>query len=204
MHAVHTRASAYDETPAASWTSDDTLLLDLSNPGAITDFYRRTRDPLLRWLFRQTFDAEAAADILGEVFAVVLERRDRFDPRKGTARAWLWGIAANELKRWRRTGATAQRARRRLGIEVFDVDDESIAHVESLVDSTAMTALVREQLDRLPKSERRALELRVLEHLPYEEVAEQLGCRPGAARVRVSRGLGRLRESLTPVWEPWR
>jgi len=176
--------------------SDDALLTDWGNPHGFTEFYRRTRDPLLAWLYRQTLDAEVAADLLGEVFAVALERRERFDPGRGTARAWLWGIAGIELKRWRRTGAIARRARRRIGIELVEIDDESITHVESLVDARAMTAVLRDHLQRLPNGERQALELRVFERLPYDEIGDRLGCRAGAARVRVSRGLGRLREVI--------
>ena len=34
--------------------------------------------------------------------------------------------------------------------------------------------------------------LRVIEQLDYRQIAERLGCEPGAARVRVLRGLRRL------------
>jgi RNA polymerase sigma-70 factor (ECF subfamily) len=53
-----------------------------------------------------------------------------------------------------------------------------------------------EALAELPAAERDAIELRVVERLPYDEVAATLATTPGAARVRVSRGLGRLRERL--------
>ena len=43
----------------------------------------------------------------------------------------------------------------------------------------------------LPAEQRRALELRVIEQLDYEEVAGRLGCSQNAARLRVSRGLAR-------------
>ena len=49
-------------------------------------------------------------------------------------------------------------------------------------------------LAELPPGERRAVELRVVDGLPYGEVAEGLETTPGAARVRVARGLGRLRK----------
>jgi RNA polymerase sigma factor (sigma-70 family) len=178
---------------------DSVLLLQSRNdPAAFVTFYRRNRDPLLAWLYRQTFDAEVAADLVAEVFAVVIERRDRFDPHKGPARAWLWGVAGVELARWRRRGAIAERARRRLGVPVLAVDDEAISHVESLVDIASIAAELRDHVGALPPGERAALELRVFHDLPYDEVAARLGCAPGAARVRVSRALSRLREKLDP------
>ncbi|MCL4368472.1 MAG: sigma-70 family RNA polymerase sigma factor, partial [Actinobacteria bacterium] len=51
-------------------------------------------------------------------------------------------------------------------------------------------------LDHLPDHERRALELRVLDELPYDEVAHKLTITPAAARLRVSRALKRLSQAL--------
>jgi DNA-directed RNA polymerase specialized sigma24 family protein len=48
----------------------------------------------------------------------------------------------------------------------------------------------------LPSSERHAVELRVIDGLPYDAVAAGLSTSEGAARVRVARGLGRLRQRL--------
>jgi RNA polymerase sigma factor (sigma-70 family) len=47
-------------------------------------------------------------------------------------------------------------------------------------------------LAELPPHERRALELRIVDELPYESVAELLDIRPAAARLRVSPALRRL------------
>src|SRR6478736_735966 len=54
-----------------------------------------------------------------------------------------------------------------------------------------------EAFAELPAGERRALELRVVDGLSYDHVAAELARTPGAARVRVARGLGRLRTRLT-------
>ena len=44
----------------------------------------------------------------------------------------------------------------------------------------------------LPSEQRKALELRVVQQLEYEEVAGALGCTQNAARLRVSRALRAL------------
>ncbi|MEP6893552.1 MAG: sigma-70 family RNA polymerase sigma factor, partial [Gaiellaceae bacterium] len=51
-------------------------------------------------------------------------------------------------------------------------------------------------LDTLPVSQRRALELRVIEERPYRQVAKALGCSQVAARIRVTRALGSLSRVL--------
>ncbi len=48
----------------------------------------------------------------------------------------------------------------------------------------------------LPSEQRRALELRVIEQLDYDEVAGRLGCSQNAARLRVSRGVRSLTMSM--------
>ena len=53
-----------------------------------------------------------------------------------------------------------------------------------------------EALAELPAGERDAVELRVIDGLPYDAVAAGLATSEGAARVRVARGLGRLRQRL--------
>jgi RNA polymerase sigma-70 factor (ECF subfamily) len=42
-----------------------------------------------------------------------------------------------------------------------------------------------------------AVRLRVLDELEYDEIARELGTTPGAARVRVHRGLAALRKERT-------
>ena len=65
-----------------------------------------------------------------------------------------------------------------------------------------MDADVEAALATLPEAQRIAVELRVLSDRPYDEVAEALDCTPTAARIRVSRGLARMRTSLQPVSTP--
>ena len=58
-----------------------------------------------------------------------------------------------------------------------------------------------ELLDTLPADQREAVRLRVLEDLEYSDIARALGTTPGAARVRVHRGLNALKRHLTPSKE---
>jgi RNA polymerase sigma-70 factor (ECF subfamily) len=52
------------------------------------------------------------------------------------------------------------------------------------------------ELGRLSDEQREALQLRVVEETPYEEVARRLGVSEQAARARVSRGLRTLQRAL--------
>ena len=84
------------------------------------------------------------------------------------------------------------RAIRRLGITVPELDDESIARIETLADLDTQRATLGAAMARMTDRERDAVRLRVVEELGYTEIAARLGCTEGAARSRVHRGLARL------------
>jgi RNA polymerase sigma-70 factor (ECF subfamily) len=70
-----------------------------------------------------------------------------------------------------------------------DLPPEDYERIEELVDLAPIRNALLDALDTLGEDQRDALRLRVIDGLPYAEVAEQLGCDPAAARQRVSRGL---------------
>ena len=60
------------------------------------------------------------------------------------------------------------------------------------IDAERVAPALHAALGTLPAAQRRAVELRVLDELPYAEVGRSLGCSPLAARIKVSRALGAL------------
>jgi RNA polymerase sigma-70 factor (ECF subfamily) len=173
-------------------TDAELIVASRHDPSRFRELYDRRADDLLAYFYRRVLDAEVAADLLAETFAIAFERRGHFRDRGKPGGAWLYGIAAKELSHWYRRQAVELRAVKRLGIDVPPLDDESIARIEALVDSGERRAAVAEALETLPDAERRAVELRVVDELGYAEIAARLSCTEGAARVRVHRGLARL------------
>jgi RNA polymerase sigma-70 factor, ECF subfamily len=161
-------------------------------PAGVRELYDRWAERLLAYFYRRVLDAEVAADLLAETFAVAFERRRRFRDVGRPGGAWLYGIAAKELSHWFRRQAVEQRAVRRLAIEVPALDDESIARIEALGDMETHRAALAAALDRIGTGERHAVRLRVIEEMGYAEIADALDCSEAAARTRVHRGLARL------------
>jgi RNA polymerase sigma factor (sigma-70 family) len=160
-------------------------------------FDRRHARRIAAFHHARTHEAQDAADLTAETFAVALESLDRFDPERGEPVAWLFGIARIRLANARRRGAVEQRARRRMGLERLELDDEGIAAVEATTSAELVRVELREGFDRLPPDQRDAVVLRVLLDHEYAEVADAAGVSEVVARKRVSRGLSALRARLT-------
>jgi len=177
-------------------TDAELLMASGHDAAAFRVLYERWAQRLLGFFYRRTFDAEAAADLVAETFAVAYLKRRRFVDMGAPDGAWLFGIARRELGRYRRRRRVEMRALAKLGAARPPLDDESVARIDELVDITAYRSELDAALGRLTAKQRAAVRLRVVEDRTYPEVAEMLGCSEGAARVRVHRGLGRLAESL--------
>jgi DNA-directed RNA polymerase specialized sigma24 family protein len=161
-------------------------------PVRLSELYARHVDAVYRW-FRRRIDW-AASDLTGETFARAWLVRDRFrDERNGSALPWLLGIAANVLADTVRRDRVETRARERLGLPLELAPRGRLLGGRGV--ALARLALER-SLDSLPEHERRAVELRVLDELPYTQVATRLSIRPAAARLRMSRALRRLALSV--------
>jgi RNA polymerase sigma factor (sigma-70 family) len=182
--------------------SDDRLLAaSRHDPERFGVFYDRHAAAVLAFCLRRTGCVETALDLTGEVFAAAYAKRSSFRHTGAPARSWLYGIARRQIGTFHRRRRVADRYRRRFGIAtatavVAAAAGEDLDRVEVLVDLEAFTPALDGALAALPSGQQRAVQLRVVDELPYDEVARRLGCSEGAARVRVSRALTRLAETL--------
>jgi RNA polymerase sigma factor (sigma-70 family) len=152
--------------------------------------YRRYLPLVLRWSLRQTGNREVAADLASEVFAAAMVASARYDPERGSAGAWLLGIAKNKLRESRRHRRVEDSARRALGLGPIALTDASLDRVEELA---SLDSNIAGLVEALPEDQREAVLRRVVEERSYEEIARELRCSPLVARQRVSRGLRALK-----------
>jgi RNA polymerase sigma factor (sigma-70 family) len=161
------------------------------DPDAFLRLYIRHAPGIHRWLRARVRDEEAALDLTAETFARALTTIRRYRAETGPFAAWLQGIAQNLLLVYLRERRVETAARNRLGIPLGPYAGE-LDDLERRLVAEARRAELAAALDTLPDKQREALELRVLEQLPYEEIGSRLGCTTGAARVRVTRALRAL------------
>jgi RNA polymerase sigma factor (sigma-70 family) len=168
-------------------TASDADLVRAADARTFGELYGRHADAVHEWFARRV--AWAAADLTAETFARAWLSRRRFrDDREGSALPWLLGIGRNVLRESARHDRVETAARERLGLPLALADDDYAAVDERLSPRPSL----RTALASLPAHERRALELRVVDELSYDDVARSLRIRPAAARLRVSRALRRL------------
>jgi RNA polymerase sigma-70 factor (ECF subfamily) len=182
----------------AKEVSDEALLLAAADePEAFALFYRRHVRALAAYFWRRTHDAELTADLTAERCAAALEGCARFDPARGSAIGWLYGIAHRQLSQLARRGAVETRYRRRMGMGRLELDDEALERIEADAVSEGPHARVLEELEGLPADQRAAVQARVLQELDYAQIALAAGTSELVVRKRVSRGLATLRDRLT-------
>jgi len=174
-------------------TDAELLLAAKDDPQAFREFYDRYAVWLRAWFHRQTGSDSAALDLTAETFAQAWRSLRRFqDMADGSGAPWLFGIARNLLRQYHKHNRIETAARARLGIAVVDAGIEDYEDADDRLEAAGMSGALKQAVRTLPRDQRRALELRVVQQLEYEEVARRLDCSINAARLRVSRGLRAL------------
>lgn len=170
---------------------------DLRSKAAFEDLYDRLAPRLLVSLCRRTQDVDAARELWAECWAAAFEGWPRCRAHGPHAEeAWVFGIARRRLADYYRSGAIERRALDRLRWSMPEYaagEDEELARVAEL---DLFRDAVGVALSELPEQRRRAVSLRIIEELPYAEVAIRLGCSEQAARAHVSRGLRGLQQVI--------
>lgn len=170
---------------------DDTaaLVASRTEPERFAQLFDRLANEVHRYLsYRSGRDAE---DLTGETFARAFASRERFDPTRGSARGWLFGIATNVLRQRRRAEGRRQSALdrdRRLTPRVGATEDAA----SRVVDRERIT---RALMDLDDKSQD-VVYLVAAVGLSYEDAATALGVPIGTVRSRYSRARRRLAASL--------
>lgn len=154
-------------------------------------FYRATVGDVTAFFARRCSEPQLVADLTSEVFLQALASLASYDPDRGSARGWLFGIARRvwaqhcERAARGREAITALAAHRQLG-------DEEIEDIAARIDAQRTARELLAGREGLSDVERAAVELVDLTGLQPREAATVLGISAGALRVRLFRARKRL------------
>ena len=150
-----------------------------------TELYRETVGDVFAYVATLVGDRSAAEDVVALAYERAYRKRGAFDPRRGSQRAWVFGIARNaaldELRRRKRTVTLAAEPAE------LSVDDDP--------DGIARRATVRAALDGLDPRDREVIALKYHGDLTNAEVAKLLGVSESNAGTRLHRAMTKLREA---------
>jgi RNA polymerase sigma-70 factor, ECF subfamily len=155
-------------------------------PPTFADAAERHLDDVFGYLLYLTRDRPLADDLSGATFEKALRQWSRFDPRRGTARTWLLGIARTTALDWFR----AESRRHRREEAAAEPEAQEADFVEGLSPELQLA------LAALSVGEREVLVLRIVIELDGEQTARVLGISPTAVSTRLSRALQKLEEKV--------
>lgn len=191
-------AGAHDLPAVDELASTDALLVAAANgdDAAFAQVYDAVSPAVFGTCLAVLRDREHAAEVTQEVMIEVWRTASRFDPERGSARAWSVTLAhRRSIDRVRSVQAQRNRDQRSLDEQVerpFDVVSEE---VEDSMDR----ARVRRCLDGLTATQHEAVVLAYYGGRTYREVAEELVAPLATVKTRIRDGLIRLRDCLGVV-----
>jgi RNA polymerase sigma factor (sigma-70 family) len=163
-----------------------------SPAGLALDFdalYRGARDDVFAYVATLLRDRGAAEDVTAAAFERAFRKVRSYDARRGSQRAWLFGIARNaaldELRRRKRSAALAA-----------EPADAAAPAPEEEADRALRRAAVGAALAGLPAREREVIALKFHAGLDNAELAAVLGVSVSNAGTLLHRAMTKLREAV--------
>ncbi len=152
---------------------------------AFEALYRESRDDVYAYVAGLLRDRSAAEEVTSQAFERAWRKRKQVDRKRGTPRAWLFGIARNAaLDELRRRG-------RHSGTEP-EVADPVANPAESAIDRAAL----QQALEGLNGRERELVALKFFAGLSNAEIARVIRTSETNAGTRVHRVIEKLRRSI--------
>ena len=154
------------------------------------DLYRGSRDDLYSYVAGLLRDRVAAEDVTALAFERAFRKWDRYDPKRGSARGWLFGIARNaaldELRKRKREVPAIEPG----GLEAPGSVTGAVLEREQRADLMAA-------LGTLAPADREMVALKFFAGLTNTEIAEATGYSSTNVGTRINRAMTRLRSALT-------
>jgi RNA polymerase sigma factor (sigma-70 family) len=141
---------------------------------------------------RRTTDPQLVADLTADTFVTVITSFGSFDPRKGSARAWVFGIARHVYAAHCEAYSQQQHKLHRLAGR-RDLDQDQVEELLGRIDAERAGRGLIAALAMLPERERTVIELVDVAGLRPKDAATALGLTPGTVRMRLMRARASLR-----------
>ncbi|WP_347359073.1 sigma-70 family RNA polymerase sigma factor [Bdellovibrio sp.] len=155
---------------------------------SFSELVKRHQRSVLRLSLRFVKDMDTAEDVTQEAFIKAYEKLNTFEGR-ASFKSWLFQIAVNtarnKLREWKR--------------DTVDIDDVQLAvdaEAETTLVHTAVSDILKNEVEKLPFKQKTALVLRVYEDLSFNEIADIMECPYDTAKANYRHALMKLRQTF--------
>lgn len=163
---------------------------------SFSEFYDRFSRVLFATAYGVLRNQELTEDVIQEVFMQIWQKASLYNPGRGKPLTWVMTLTRNKaidrMRSIQRRSVLMEVAQEEAATEE-QFDDRDSFHAATLGESRAQ---VRAALEKLPDSQREAIEMAFLMSLSLQEVADRLDEPLGTIKARIRRGLARLRSLL--------
>jgi RNA polymerase sigma factor (sigma-70 family) len=178
----------------ASRASDAEVIAgSLDDPERFAVIFDRHADEIYRYAARRV-GLQTAADAVSEVFLAAFRNRGRYQPDRGDARPWLYGIATKVVGQQLR--AEGRRSHLLAVVPVPPPAEFPADEIGDRVAAERMRPVLLDVLATLTDADRELVLLVAWAGLSYEQVAQALGIPVGTVRSRLHRVRAKVRRSI--------
>ncbi len=170
------------------------LVQDDGDPRAFELLFDRHATVAFSLAYRMCGRRAAAEDVVQDAFLSLWRSAARFDPARGSVRAWVLRATHNRaIDAFRRTSAK----------DAHDVSDEGLAErlqarerTDEEVERREDVRQVHAALDTIPRDQRQVIELAFFGGFTHMQIAEMLGLPAGTVKGRMRLGMTKMRMAL--------
>ena len=152
------------------------------------ELYRRAFPRVYAYVASLLRDTSAAEEVTAQAFERAYRKRRTFKPGRGSADAWLFGIARNAAL------DELRRRKRRAALEA-DPEDVAVLSADEQADHALRRETVRAALAELEPHERDLVALKYSGGLSNAEIARVIGASESNAGTRLHRIVEKLRKA---------
>ena len=156
------------------------------------------KEPIFNLAFRMTGSYQDADDLAQETFIRAYHKLRRFDPEKRFF-TWLYTISLNLIRNHlkKKKQDLSQQTTERTVSEAGNQGEDQVA--QDMMKAQDIRRL-ENCLQKLPTDLREAVVLRFYQDLSFEEIATVSDASVSAVKMRVYRGLERLKQLMGDIW----
>lgn len=174
------------------------LRIARGDTAALRELYDALSGNVFALAIQMTDSREDAEEVVQDTFVNVHDNADRYDPARGSARAWIYTIARNECRmRLRKRSSRPKKA------DAVDLHEPGVPLAADPVGASHEDRIVVQRaLNRLDDDEADLLEMAYFGGFSHREIADTTDRPLGTIKSRIRRALLKLRDFLDDPLPP--